>query len=77
MKIHQLSPLDAVASLKSSVAGLSDAEVARRLREYGRNHVEKVVRRPVVTSLLFILEELRKWLVRKKLFRSISGNGKN
>ncbi len=52
MKIHQLPPLDAVASLKSSAAGLSDAEVARRLHEYGRNNVEKVARRPVWLRLI-------------------------
>ena len=45
MRIHQLSPLDAVASLKSSVDGLSGAEVERRLREFGRNGVEEVARR--------------------------------
>ena len=44
MRIHQLSPLDAVASLKSTAAGLSRAEVERRLHEYGRNEVEKVAR---------------------------------
>ncbi|ARO87088.1 ATPase [Nitrosospira lacus] len=47
MRIHQLSPLDAVASLKSTAAGLCCAEVERRLHEYGRNEVEKVVRAPV------------------------------
>ena len=45
MRIHQLSPLEAVASLNSSVDGLSGAEVARRLHEYGRNRVEEVARR--------------------------------
>ncbi len=47
MRIHQLSPLDAVASLQSTAAGLSRAEVERRLREYGRNEVEKVTRGPL------------------------------
>ncbi len=47
MKIHQLSPLDAVASLKSTAAGLSRAEVERRLREFGRNEVQKVTRGPL------------------------------
>ncbi|MDR3415237.1 MAG: cation-transporting P-type ATPase [Nevskia sp.] len=47
MRIHQLSPLDALASLKSTVAGLSGAEVERRLHEFGRNEVEKVSRGPV------------------------------
>jgi len=40
--IHQLSALDAVASLKSAVTGLSSAEVGRRLHEFGLNEVEKV-----------------------------------
>jgi calcium-translocating P-type ATPase len=52
MKIHQLTPFDAVASLKSSAAGLSDAEVERRLHEYGRNDVEKVARKPMWLRLM-------------------------
>src|ERR1035437_10312124 len=47
MRIHQLSPLDAVASLKSTVAGLSRAAVGSRLHEYGRNGVEEVAREPL------------------------------
>jgi magnesium-transporting ATPase (P-type) len=47
MRIHQLSPLDAVASLKSTAAGLCRAEVERRLHEYGRNEVKKVARGPL------------------------------
>src|SRR5664280_697936 len=47
MRIHQLSVLDAVGSLKSTAAGLSRAEVERRLHEYGRNEVEKVARGPL------------------------------
>ncbi len=47
MRIHQLPPLDAVASLKGTAAGLSRAEVERRLHEYGPNEVEKVARGPV------------------------------
>jgi sodium/potassium-transporting ATPase subunit alpha len=47
MRIHQLSPLDAVTSLKSAAVGLSGAEVERRLHEYGRNEVEKVARGPL------------------------------
>ena len=42
--IHQLSARDALASLKSSLSGLSDVEVARRLNEFGRNEVESVAR---------------------------------
>ncbi len=47
MRIHQLSALDAVATLKSSAAGLSHAEVERRLREYGRNEVARVAGGPL------------------------------
>ncbi len=47
MKIHQLSALDALASLNSDAEGLSGAEVERRLREYGRNEVQQVARGPL------------------------------
>ena len=47
MRIHQLSPLDAVASLQTSAEGLSRTEVERRLHEFGRNRVEEVARRPL------------------------------
>ncbi len=52
MRIHQLSPLDAVDSLKSTAAGLSGAEVQRRLHEYGPNTVEKTAQRPLWLRLL-------------------------
>jgi sodium/potassium-transporting ATPase subunit alpha len=52
MRIHQLSPLDAVASLESTAAGLTCAEAKRRLHEYGRNKVEKVARRPLWLRLI-------------------------
>ncbi|SDH44057.1 cation-transporting P-type ATPase [Nitrosomonas sp. Nm132] len=52
MRIHKLSPLDAVASLKSTAAGLSRAEVERRLHEFGRNEVEKVARGSVWLRLI-------------------------
>jgi magnesium-transporting ATPase (P-type) len=52
MSIHQLSPLDAVASLNSSAAGLSHIEVERRLREFGRNEVRKAAGRPVWLRLI-------------------------
>ena len=52
MRIQQLSPLDAVASLKSTAAGLSRAEVERRLHEFGRNEVEKVARGPLWLRLI-------------------------
>lgn len=52
MRIHKLSPLDAVTSLKSSEAGLSSAEVERRLHEYGPNEVEKAARKPLWLRLI-------------------------
>jgi calcium-translocating P-type ATPase len=52
MKIHQLPPLAAVASLQSTAEGLSRAEVLRRLREYGRNAVEAVARKPLWLRLV-------------------------
>ncbi|SFM99698.1 cation-translocating P-type ATPase [Nitrosomonas communis] len=52
MRIHQLSVLDALASLKSTATGLSYAEVERRLHEYGPNEVEKVVRKPLWLRLI-------------------------
>ena len=52
LRIHQLSALDAVASLKSTAAGLSRAEAERRLHEFGRNEVEKVARAPLWLRLI-------------------------
>jgi len=44
MHIHGLGVEQALASLKTSVAGLAPAEAARRLAEFGPNHVEEVPR---------------------------------
>ncbi|MDE2389357.1 MAG: cation-transporting P-type ATPase, partial [Betaproteobacteria bacterium] len=52
MKIHQLSQLEAIASLKSTLSGLSYAEAERRLQEYGSNEVEKVIRKPLWLRLI-------------------------
>ena len=52
MKIHQLSSVDAIASLKSTLSGLSHAEAERRLQEYGSNEVEKVIRKPLWLRLI-------------------------
>lgn len=52
MRIHQLSALDAIASLKSSAAGLSLDEVERRLHEYGHNEVRKVTQKPLWLRLI-------------------------
>ncbi|HEU4845862.1 MAG TPA: cation-transporting P-type ATPase [Burkholderiaceae bacterium] len=46
-QIHQLSAADALASLQSQAGGLSEAEVERRLREYGSNAVAPVRRVPL------------------------------
>jgi sodium/potassium-transporting ATPase subunit alpha len=50
--IHQLSALDAVASVKSATTGLSCAEVERRLHEFGLNEVEKVAGVPLWLRLM-------------------------
>jgi len=52
MRIHQLSPQGAVASLKSAATGLGAAEVERRLREYGRNEVAAAAREPLWLRLV-------------------------
>ena len=44
MRIHGLSSEQALASLKTTAAGLDAAEAARRLAEFGPNHVEEVAR---------------------------------
>jgi sodium/potassium-transporting ATPase subunit alpha len=44
MHIHRLTADAALASLKTSLAGLARAEAARRLVEFGPNHVEEVRR---------------------------------
>jgi sodium/potassium-transporting ATPase subunit alpha len=42
MHLQEVSVAQCLASLKSSPAGLDDAEAARRLAEFGPNHVEEV-----------------------------------
>ena len=42
MKIHNLSIEQSLASLKTTLAGLAPAEAARRLVEFGPNHIEEV-----------------------------------
>ena len=42
MRIHRLSAEQALASLRTTSAGLGGSEAARRLREYGPNHVEEL-----------------------------------
>ena len=52
MKIHHLSIDEAIASVRSSSAGLSSTEAERRLKEYGLNRVERVVRQHPLWLLL-------------------------
>ena len=48
MRITQLTPAEALAGLRSSERGLSTAEAARRLAEYGPNRVEEIRGEPQV-----------------------------
>src|SRR5581483_6175330 len=50
--IHRLRPEDALASLRSGVAGLTNAEAARRLREFGPNQLARARERPAIVQLV-------------------------
>jgi len=50
MHIHRLIAEQALASLKTSLAGLAPAEAARRLLEFGPNHVEELGREHLLLS---------------------------
>ena len=50
VKIHHLTPDEALASLGSRDAGLSGFDVQRRLAEYGPNQVEKISREPLIKA---------------------------
>jgi calcium-translocating P-type ATPase len=50
MHIHNLDTEQALASLNTTAAGLAPAEAARRLAEYGPNHVEEVRREHLLLS---------------------------
>jgi len=52
VRIHQLSRIDAIASLGSSQDGLTHAESERRLLEFGHNRVEEVARMPLWLRLV-------------------------
>ena len=52
MQIHQLSVPDALASLRTTLAGLSHAEAQRRFHEYGANRLEQVTREPLWVRFL-------------------------
>ncbi len=51
MRIHSLTTEQALASLKTSSAGLAAVEAARRLAEFGPNHVEEVEREHLLLGL--------------------------
>ncbi|MGZ8982712.1 MAG: cation-translocating P-type ATPase [Methylotenera sp.] len=50
MKIHNLSTEQSLTSLKTTLAGLAPAEAARRLVEFGPNHVEEVRHEKLILS---------------------------
>ena len=50
MRIHTLTADQALMSLKTSLAGLAQAEAARRLLEFGPNHVEELGREHLLLS---------------------------
>ncbi len=52
MKIHQLSPGEALKSLKSNHDGLSQNEALRRLKEFGPNQIDKVPPESLLISFL-------------------------
>jgi calcium-translocating P-type ATPase len=52
MKIHQLSTDDVLSSLHTGVDGLSRAEAARRLDEYGHNRVKAIRRESLALAFL-------------------------
>jgi len=49
--IHRLSVDEALASLKTTPAGLLEPEASRRLAEFGPNHVEEIAREPLLFRL--------------------------
>ena len=52
MKIHHLTAAEAINSLRSSAQGLSRADAAQRLQEYGANRVEEAPREHLAIRLL-------------------------
>ena len=50
MSIHNLNVEQALASLKTSTAGLAAAEATRRQKEFGPNHVEEVGRESLLLT---------------------------
>src|SRR5512139_317584 len=52
MDIHRLPPRDVAASLHGGAEGLSSAEAARRLAEFGANAVAQARGRPALARFL-------------------------
>src|SRR5215469_1136751 len=52
MHIHRLSSEAALAELRTSANGLDEVDASQRLREYGPNRIERIVRTPMVLRLL-------------------------
>ncbi|WP_374439196.1 cation-translocating P-type ATPase [Pseudomonas panipatensis] len=52
MKIHQLDPAAALASLQVTDAGLTSGEAVRRQQEFGRNHLPRLKRTPLWLKFL-------------------------
>ncbi len=52
MKIHQLSPDEALKSLKSCHDGLPQSEALRRLKEFGPNQIDKIPPESLLISFL-------------------------
>ncbi len=50
MKIHHLTVVDALGSLKSGPEGLTNTEALRRLAEFGANEVEEVAREALLLT---------------------------
>ena len=51
MRLHELTAADALESLGSGPAGLSEREVARRRAEFGPNEIERLRREPLLLRL--------------------------
>ena len=52
MRVEQMSPAAAIASLGSRPSGLTRAEVELRLKEFGPNRVESVMQEPLWLPLV-------------------------
>ncbi|MFN0056651.1 MAG: cation-translocating P-type ATPase [Planctomycetales bacterium] len=52
MRIHRLTPDEALLSLQSGPAGLTETEAQRRLKEFGPNLVQRATGEPVLWRLL-------------------------